>query len=392
MKRSRAVLYTASILGAATIVMAGDLIPPAGPVAPTMKALSEVEPRIAINAANTPGDANSTFKITQPGSYYLTGNITGAAGRHGIEIGNNDVTIDLMGHTLRGVGGSLDGVSRDTGFRNSVRIVNGVIRDWGGDGVDLTLGSGFHLEDLRLVANGGNGASLDQASVIVSCVATDNGLRGLNAGTHCEIRGCAAYQNGTDGIGFTNTAAITDCVASSNMATGIFGGGSGVVSRCVVSLNTTIGIRLFDGMISDCNAGGNFGDGIVLLSGGMISDCVSENNGTNGIVAGQRTRIVGNSCQSNGLSNASAGIQVTGSDNVIDSNTCASNGKGIDVDGTGNVIIRNTCTAGVSSYDIVANNRYGPIVNVPSLGTAAVNGDIAPSTMTTTDPLANFSY
>jgi len=60
-------------------VNAGDLNPPPGPVASTMKTLSEVEPRIAVNSINTPGDADSLFKITQPGSYYLTGNITGVA-------------------------------------------------------------------------------------------------------------------------------------------------------------------------------------------------------------------------------------------------------------------------------------------------------------------------
>jgi hypothetical protein len=42
---------------------AGPLSPPAGPIAPT----PGPEPRIAINAVNTPGDANSLYKITQPG-------------------------------------------------------------------------------------------------------------------------------------------------------------------------------------------------------------------------------------------------------------------------------------------------------------------------------------
>jgi len=65
---------------------AGPLDPPAGPVTSTYKTLTEVEPRTAINTTNTPGDADSLFKITQPGSYYLTGNITGVAAKHGIEI------------------------------------------------------------------------------------------------------------------------------------------------------------------------------------------------------------------------------------------------------------------------------------------------------------------
>ena len=55
------------------------------------------EPRIAINTASTPGDADSVFRITQPGSYYLTGNTSGVAAKHGIEIDASDVTLDLMG-------------------------------------------------------------------------------------------------------------------------------------------------------------------------------------------------------------------------------------------------------------------------------------------------------
>ena len=58
---------------------AGDLDPPVGPVAPT----PGPEPRTPVNATNTPGDATSVYRITAPGSYYLTGNLAGVAGKHG---------------------------------------------------------------------------------------------------------------------------------------------------------------------------------------------------------------------------------------------------------------------------------------------------------------------
>src|SRR5690606_25957259 len=64
-----------SVLALAPVV-AGPVNPPAGPVAPTHKTLTEVEPRIAVNAANTPGASGAMYVISQPGSYYLTGNIT----------------------------------------------------------------------------------------------------------------------------------------------------------------------------------------------------------------------------------------------------------------------------------------------------------------------------
>jgi hypothetical protein len=79
------------MLVAAVVSTAGPLNPPAGPVAPT----PGPEPRIAINSTNTPGDADSTFRIAQPGSYYLTGNVSGQNARIGIEIATGGVTLDL---------------------------------------------------------------------------------------------------------------------------------------------------------------------------------------------------------------------------------------------------------------------------------------------------------
>ena len=104
-------LLLLAVAGSATL-LAGPLDPPAGPIAPTYKTLTEVEPRTAINASNTPGDIDSLFKITQPGSYYLTGNIQSVVGTHAIEICNDNVTMDcngLIGSNLRtynGLGGA----------------------------------------------------------------------------------------------------------------------------------------------------------------------------------------------------------------------------------------------------------------------------------------------
>ncbi|MHC4976260.1 MAG: hypothetical protein ACYTF7_06600 [Planctomycetota bacterium] len=53
--------------------LGGPLTPPGAP-APTHKTLTEVEPRTAINATNTPAGVFGTYHITSPGSYYLTEN------------------------------------------------------------------------------------------------------------------------------------------------------------------------------------------------------------------------------------------------------------------------------------------------------------------------------
>ena len=95
-------LAAATLVALAGFAIAGPLTPPVGSVASTYKTLGEVEPRVAINASNTPGDNDGTpsmFKITQPGSYYLTGNVAVGSGLDGIEIASANVTIDLNGFT-----------------------------------------------------------------------------------------------------------------------------------------------------------------------------------------------------------------------------------------------------------------------------------------------------
>lgn len=71
---------------AATAATAGPLSPPSGPVTSTSKPLAEVEPRIAVNSTNTPGSATALHVISQPGSYYLPGNLAGDSGKDGILI------------------------------------------------------------------------------------------------------------------------------------------------------------------------------------------------------------------------------------------------------------------------------------------------------------------
>src|ERR1700674_2893120 len=68
----------------------GSLTPPGAP-APAMKTLGQIEPRTPISFA--------PFIITQPGSYYLTTNLTVPSG-DAIDIATNRVTLDLNGFTI----------------------------------------------------------------------------------------------------------------------------------------------------------------------------------------------------------------------------------------------------------------------------------------------------
>jgi hypothetical protein len=103
----------------------GSLSPPTGAPAPTMKTLQQVEPRTPISSA--------PYTISQPGSYYLTTNLT--SGEHGIIIATNGVTLDLMGFTITGDGGRYDyGIFLDGATNNLIEQVvvkNGIVRNFG---------------------------------------------------------------------------------------------------------------------------------------------------------------------------------------------------------------------------------------------------------------------
>ena len=108
--RSVALFVLAMVVAAPTL--AGELNPPGGAVAETMKTLQQVEPRTPINMDNTPGDTDIVFKITASGSYYLTRNVSTAGIRSGIEVAVSNVTIDLMGFSVFPLtGGSIGGIT-----------------------------------------------------------------------------------------------------------------------------------------------------------------------------------------------------------------------------------------------------------------------------------------
>jgi hypothetical protein len=66
--------------------------------------------------------------------------------------------------------------------------------------------------------------------------------------------------------------------------------------------------------------------------------------------------------------------------------------RGIDVTAVGNLINKNSAKTNTTNYRIVADNRYGPIVDLTAAGTAAVNGNSAAGTTVNADPQANFAY
>lgn len=218
--RSMPALAAVAVLFPAILVLAGDVTPPAGPVGGTMKTLDEVEARIPVDASTAPGDAGREFWITQPGSYYLTGDIT-TSRPTGIQISVSNVTLDLNGFTISGGGVSDTGIYLGgSSTITNVTIRNGGLRSFK-TGIDAFNGLDCRFEGLVVLDTG----FLDPTP----------------SGIAIGVRG----------------AIISHCVASGNDGSGIVASEGSIVVHCIANRNAGTGIDIDAGLVSDCAAIGN---------------------------------------------------------------------------------------------------------------------------------------
>ena len=348
----------------------GSLTPPGAP-APTMKTLDQIEARTPIPGGTAP------FTISQPGSYYLTGNLSISSSTNGITVTASNVTIDLNGFDLAGSGTSGAGVYINGGVSN-VTIRNGTIRNWGAQGINGLGNSKVRAENLRVFSNSANGILLDVNGEVLNCVAESNvgaGIKGLgnclvkdsqaisttgtnapgiSLGAAAVVTGCVASGNSGNGITVGNVCKIENCTVLNNTGDGIHGGVVVAVSGCVAASNAN-GINLGDhALVSDCHTNGNTASGILVADFSIVRGCTADFNGSVG----------------------AGGINVTGSGNRIEANNVTRNSAGIQVSGSGNLIIRNSARGNTINYFNASGNDVGPI------GSAA----------TSTSPWANIAY
>ncbi len=256
----RVMLGLAGVAGMAALAgmaKAGPINPPAGPVGSTSKPLGEVEPRTAINATNTPGDATAVFILPNGGSYYLTGDVSVPSGKIGIKApgGALNLTIDLNGFKIQGSAGSGAGISRATGFGGSTLVVrNGVIAGMGGAGISGD-GQNVLIEDVSISDCTGAGFDIQtETGRFVHCGAFRNGAQGFNVGTAAFLS-CVAEFNTGYGFQSSNAAVLEGCVATFNIAGG-FTAGNLRASNCFALVNTNGFLSTGSMTLSGCQVGG----------------------------------------------------------------------------------------------------------------------------------------
>lgn len=423
-------------VAAAMLAFAGPLDPPPGPVASTFKTLAEVEPRTAINSVNTPGDGSTVYRITQPGSYYLTGNLTGEPNKHGIIVASSNVTIDLNGFRLFGDAASWDGIINATSV-NAVTVRNGTVSGWN-NGVNLgnvSAGEGCEVHSVNArgnrlagvrvgligrvtsvtaVQNVADGIVVGDGSIVESCASRLNSGFGIVGGSHMRIENTSVLSCVAGGISVGDAANISDCVVSLNGGTGVAAGSGTSVSNCTARQNNGTGFLLGsvstvtgstavrctgDGFevgsgssVSDSSSRENTVAGFFINAGTTISRCSAQLNQSHGIEGSADNLILANACDSNGATGTGSGIEVFSDGNRIEGNNCTDNDVGIQVTGTKSIILRNTCSNNTLNFDLAAGNRFGPIVDITAGGTPAVSGNAAGGTLVSDEANANFAY
>jgi hypothetical protein len=344
--------------------------------------------------------------ITNAGSYVVTENLTGSNGMAGITINADDVTLDLNGFTLRGVAGSLDGIAVPTP-RSDLVIINGIVRDWGDDGVDALQSSNAVLRDLGLFNNANGGARAGFNSLVERCRAVANGgyvgphppaTNSLGVGFHVEngsvVRYCVAVNNNSHGLVGHSGSTVSFCALGGNVHDGFHGSHATVVRGCAVGANSE-GIEVDSGcsvvdsvsgenqedgvrtkkaelgpvcggsVIAGCTAFANVKNGIDIQGGGStVQGCVVYSNQDHGIRLLSGNMVRANLSSRNNPSNFKRGCVMSESGNRVEGNHLVENYKGLEAETNGNIIVGNSAAQNAGgNYSISAGNHFDTISN-----------------------------
>ena len=183
--------------------------------------LYAVDGQVLINQATVVNSGGFPYHITQPGSYKLSGNLTVPAGSFvdGIDIGADNVTLDLNGFTITGAGlaGGAAGVGSGGSNRSGITVKNGSVTNFI-TGIDLP-GSSLLLTDLHLNSNlrgmhiGEGGAG----NIVVRCTANSNAQEGMMV-FNATVSDSGAAANGKSGLYASNSTLFHNILEQNGQA------------------------------------------------------------------------------------------------------------------------------------------------------------------------------
>jgi hypothetical protein len=407
MKKTAIVFRMFAVVGCAavwcpdSVLAQPSLLPPGPPTAPSGRMGVRTEIR------------SLPYTITAPGSYYLASTLFQTiAGSPGIIIDASEVTIDLMGFALIGLGSpGDDGIAFGPGgpYRD-VTIHSGFIAFWGGDGLDsITSGfgpiPGMHVWELTAYENDGEGIRIGPGSIVRHVISSNNTLAGIYVDRKCKVTNAVATLNGGPGMITGPYCHVSDSVGSANASDGIVLGPQNVLIGSTFDNNGSNGVILsLSSRVTDCTAsengfgfgfGSGFfagGDGNVLggcaaynnfnsgfdsivappFGGSSVHDCFASFNGFgSGIGDGFTNFRTVSGCTANG--NSDNGIEVMANGHVF-KNTCEGNGaNGIEALADGNAIEENHVVGNVL-VGITTIANPGPGGNLATRNRAHING------------------
>lgn len=286
-----------------------------------MKTLDQVEARIPIDSV--------PYSIDDPGSYYLTTNLTTPANTAAITVTVSNVSIDLNGFSLTGQNSGDTGIQVQDKQQN-ISVRNGSISGFGNAGITGQISSS-RFEKLLVSNNGGSGI-----------IVTDD----------CEVRDCVVTHMGDGGFAVgivaNNGCLIVHCVANFDSGGGIFVRDHNTIESCTVAFS-----------------GGEAG--IHVQSGCTVRNCTVRGNTFDGIFCGGGNQIIGNTCDVN----QHFGIETMANASRIDSNTITNNGvAGMSITGNVNLIVRNSARGNGNggAFSIAAGNVFGQVVDMSTPG------------------------
>jgi hypothetical protein len=279
----RLLLAGLGLAGAAAIARvakAGPLTPPPGPISPTGASVAQLstkispfdtgraEPRRPIT--DCPSSAYAMYVISQPGAYYLTGNIDAQPGKMCISIECDHVDLDGDGFTINGVQGMSSAVASPPGVSpRCIEIYDVAYRQCQCPScIDLRFSPDVFVSDCLFDQCVCPGDSTGPGAVCRCGPGSEV--------CDCDVRDCEGAS-----IAVSTGSTIEDCTCM---------GGSGgayrcadrcCVDNCAVVSHSGVGITCDDGCtVCDCECRScTGGPAIVCGNGCVMEGCLSHSSG-----------------------------------------------------------------------------------------------------------------